>query len=118
MPRARHIKVKLEVDKFRRAQGIRLGAHANEAVAQPPLQRAERLPFQTIERISIGMALRYRRAGELLPPVVVVTLRAGEIDLSLPLVEHIATGLQERLGALVAGHIDRHAPRLPSDIGR
>ena len=61
MPRARHIRNSLERDVFGRAVGIGLGAHADQAVAQPPLQRAERLPFQPVERIAGRMRLRDRR---------------------------------------------------------
>jgi len=48
--RAPHQK-KLKLDQLPRAVGIILGAHAAEAVAQPPLQRAKVLSFQAAERI-------------------------------------------------------------------
>src|SRR5882672_6751580 len=63
------------------------------------------------------MRLRDRRAFELLLPIVVVALRAGEIELALPAIEHGAAGLEERPRALIDRGIDRHAARLPSHIG-
>src|SRR6478735_1240846 len=107
-----------EVDVFRRAESVGLGAHPDQAIAQPPLQRAQCLPFQPIEWIAGRLALRDRRAGELLAPIIVVTLGAGEVELSLPLVEHVATGLQKWPGAFVVGNIDRHAAGLPPHIRR
>src|SRR2546425_10035322 len=102
----------------RRARGIGDRAHSEQAVAQSPLQRSERLPFEAIERISGWVALRDRGAGELLAPVVVVALRTGEIELPLALGEQLVAGLQEGLGALVVRDFDRHAARLLSHIGR
>ena len=66
--RAPH-QVELELDEARRAVGVGLGAHADDAVAQPPLQRAQALPFQPVDRIAGRMRLRDRVAGELLAPV-------------------------------------------------
>src|SRR5438876_9138788 len=77
--------IKFEIDVFGRAQGIEDRAHSKQAVAQPPLQRSERLPFEAIERISGRVALRDRGAGERLAPIVVVALRTGEIELPLAL---------------------------------
>src|SRR5712675_2292123 len=62
--------IEFEIDIFRRTERIGLGAHPDDAVAQPSLQRSERLPFQPIERIAGRMPLRHRRSGELLAPVV------------------------------------------------
>ncbi len=114
--RAPH-QVKLEIDKFARSVGIRDRAHAEQTVAQPPLQRSERLPLEAIERISGRMALRDRRAGKLLAPIVVVALRAGEIELALALYEHRAAGFQKRPYPRVIRDVDRHAARLLPDIG-
>src|SRR6185295_7423088 len=107
-----------EVDVFRCAEGVGLGAHPDQAIAQPSLQRAQRLPFQPIEWIAGRLALGNRRAGELLAPVIVVALRAGEVELSLPLVEHVAAGLQERPRVFIVGDVDRHAAGLPPHIRR
>src|SRR5260370_264593 len=65
-----------------------------------------------------ALAIRDHSAGKLLAPIVVVTLCTGEIELSLALGEQLAAGLQEGLGALVVRDFDRHAARLPPDIGR
>src|SRR5262249_820133 len=109
--------IKFEIDIFGCAQGIGDGAHSEQAVTQPPLQRSERLPFEAIERISGRVALRDPSAGELLAPIVVVALCTGEIELPLALDEQLSAGLQEGLGALVVRDFDRHAARLLPDIG-
>src|SRR6266851_9940155 len=57
-------------------------------------------------------------ACELLAPVVVVALRAGEIELPLAAREHVAAGVEERLRALVVRDLDRHPARLQPHIGR
>src|SRR5262249_58422761 len=98
--------VKLEVYILGRTQSIGLDPHPDDAVAQPPLQRAERLPFQAIERIAGRMRLRDRRAGELFLPVVVVTLRAGEIELAPAAMEDRPAGFEERASALVDRDLD------------
>src|SRR5215831_7270404 len=66
--------IEFEIDILGCAQGIGDGAHSEQAVTQPPLQRSERLPFKAIEWISRGVTLGDRGAGELLAPVVVGTL--------------------------------------------
>src|SRR5215471_8581693 len=73
----------LERNRFRRAERVGLGAQSEHAIAQAPLQRAEILPFQPIDRVAGRMRLRDDAAGKLLAPVVVVTLRAGQIELTL-----------------------------------
>src|SRR6266478_2943518 len=80
--RAPH-QVKLEIDVFRCTQSIGLCPHANETVAQAPLQRSQRLPFQSIERIAVGVALRDGRARELSSPIVIVALGTGQVELTL-----------------------------------
>src|SRR5258708_34778571 len=60
--RAPH-QVELEIDILRRPVRVGLGPHPGHAVAQPPLQRAEALPFQPVDRIAVGMALRDLGAG-------------------------------------------------------
>src|SRR5437764_10644220 len=62
------------------------------------------------------MALRYRRAAKLLAPAVVMTLRAGQIELALPLRKHFAACLQEWSEAIVVWNVDRHAARLLPNI--
>src|SRR5262245_46456745 len=63
------------------------------------------------------MRLRDRRAGELFLPVVVVTLRAGEIELAPAAMEGRAAGFEERASALVDRDLDRHAARLLRHVG-
>src|SRR5262247_1408672 len=63
------------------------------------------------------MSLRDDAAGKLFAPVVVVTLRATHIDLPAALSEQLAAGLEEARKPLVARRRDRHAARLPADIG-
>jgi len=73
-----------ELVHFRRAIVEGLCAHAEKAIAQAPLQRAETLPFETVDRIAIRMPLWDRCTGELLAPIVVMALRAREVELALP----------------------------------
>ena len=92
--------VELELDVLRRPVGIGLRPHSDHAVAQPPLQRAEALPFQPIERIAVRVRLRDRRGGEFLAPVVVVALRAGEVELALALLKNFRpASIAARVGA-------------------
>ena len=79
--------VKLQVDEFRRAEGERLGPHPNHAVAQAPLQRTNRLPFQPIERISGRVRLRDDAAAEALALIVIVVGGAGQVELADPALE-------------------------------
>ena len=67
------------------------------------------LPLQAVERIAGRMGLGYRVAGEPSVPIVVVALRAGEIELALAAVNIVAAGVEERPGALVDRDVDRHA---------
>src|SRR5437667_9784921 len=82
--RARH-QIKLEFDQFRRTVIIWLRPDAEDATAQAPLQRAKRLPFQPVLWVAGRVGLRDRRAREMLVPIVVVAVRAGQIELALPL---------------------------------
>src|SRR5262245_41794563 len=108
----------LERHVFRRAVLVGLRAHADQAVAQPPLQRAEVLPFQPVERIAGRVALRDHVADESLAPLVVVALRTGEVELALARAEQRTAFLEERLQPLVGGRRDRHTARLARHIGR
>src|SRR5262249_39856077 len=114
--RAPH-QIEFEIDKLTRPVRIRDRAHAEQAIAQPSLQRPEHLPLEPIERISGRMALRDRSAGELLAPIIVVALRARKIELALALGEHRAAGFEKRSDARVVRDVDRHAARLLPDIG-
>ena len=104
--------IEFEIDNLRRVIGIRLGAHPNEAIAQAPSQRAEALPFQAIERVTGGVGLRYRRAAQFLPPIVVVALRAGQVQLALPALENLSAGIAEPAGLRIVRDGDRQSLRL------
>src|SRR5471032_1239562 len=54
--RARH-QIKFQLDQFRRAVIIGLGADSADAAAQPALQRTERLPLQPVEWIAGRVSL-------------------------------------------------------------
>src|SRR5260370_15423957 len=92
---ARH-QVKFELDQFRRAVIKSLGADAGHAAAQPALQRAERLPFQPVDRIAGRLSLRDRRSCKMLVPIVGVAIRASQIELALPLHEQLTSFGDER----------------------
>src|SRR5215475_3598416 len=94
--------IDLERDDLGRAEWIGLSADAEQAGAQTPLQRSETLPFQPIERVSRRMSLRHDVAGEVLAPIVVVTLGAGNIELALSALEDRASGIDVRLEPFVA----------------
>src|SRR5690606_17866783 len=78
------------------------------------LQRAERLPFQAVERIAGGMPLRQGDASELLAPVVVVALGAGEIELALAAGKDGAPALDDGLEPRVVA-ADGKPARLAAD---
>src|SRR5262245_15286132 len=61
------------------------------------------------------MRLRDDVAGQLFPPVVVVTLAAPEVELALPPVPDGSPRVQERLRLLVDGDGDGHVARLARD---
>src|SRR5215212_3193331 len=58
-----------QIDILVRAVGVRLRPHADQAIAQAALQRADALPFQAIERVAVWMTLYHRNASELLAPI-------------------------------------------------
>src|SRR5271167_4223057 len=62
------------------------------------------------------MALRQQRAGDPLTPVVVMALRAAQVDLALPPRKQVAPAADERPEPLVARFRNRHAARLATDI--
>src|SRR6516165_10388526 len=88
-PGAGH-EIKLEFDQLGRAEIVSLRAHAGDAAAQAPLERSERLPFQAVLGIAGRLALRDRRSGEMLVPMVVMTIGAGEIELAFAAEEELA----------------------------
>ena len=100
-----------------RIVGVGLRANSDQAIAQPPLQRAQRLPFQAIDRIACGMRLRNGHAGELLAGIVVVADGAAEVELALAAPIDLGALLAKRTKPRVVGRRDRLAARLERDIG-
>ena len=60
--------VQLQLHQLRRAGRERLGAHAGHAAAQAPLQRAQALPFEPVDRVAGRVRLRDRRLPPRRPP--------------------------------------------------
>ena len=102
MPLRARLQVELELDQFRRAVIVGLGADAGDAGAQPPLQRPQRLPLQPVERIAGRVRLGDRRSRKALVPIIVVAIAAAEIELALSLREQFASLGHERLELRVA----------------
>jgi hypothetical protein len=63
------------------------------------------------------MSLRYRCAAQVLAPVVVVALSAGEVQLALPALEDSPAGVDEPAGLRIIGDGDQFSLRLMRDIG-
>ena len=78
----------------------------------------ETLPFQTVDRIAGRVRLRHGVAGEVFAPVVVVALRARQVELALALVECRAALIEEGLEPRIVVRRDRFAARLHGDVGR
>jgi hypothetical protein len=62
------------------------------------------------------MGLGYRRAAEFLPPIVVVALRAGQVQPSLPALENFPGGIDEPRGLRIVRDDDRLFLGLMRDI--
>jgi len=71
--------VELQRHGFRRAVLVGLGAHPDHAIAQPPLQRTQTLPFEAVDRVARRVALRDDGTGEKPSSIVVVTPAAGQV---------------------------------------
>src|SRR5437588_11202173 len=61
-------KIEFEGDGLRSAIVEGLSAHAGHAAAQTALQRAEALPFKTVDRVARRVSLRNYATGEALAP--------------------------------------------------
>src|SRR6267154_5204869 len=114
-PRAPH-QEELQVDEFCGAEVGHLRADPDEAVAQPPLERAQALPLQAVQRVTGGVSLRNHAAREVLPPVVVVAQGAGEVELALAALEGFPARLEKRPGTRVDRRLDRKPARLAREI--
>ena len=117
MPRARHIRYSSRSTSSGAPYVVRLRAHADEAVAQPALERAQALPLQPVERIAGRVRLRDDVAGELAAPVVVVAL--AQARLSWPWRRSKVARPASRNGCVRAidRDVDRQAARLARDVG-
>ena len=113
---ARH-QERLQRHGFVGAGRIGLGAHADHAVAQAPRQRAERLPFEAIDRIAGRMRLRDQGAGEAL--AALSSWQMAQLRLSWPWrrVEQGAAGGDERRQRRIVADRDGGAARLAAHIG-
>src|SRR5439155_1549411 len=94
-----------------------LGAHPDHAAAQAPLQRAEALPFEAIDRVARRVSLRDHRAGEPFAPIVIVTLTARQVQLTFAAVEQLAALIEKRPQLGGAPQRYRQPPRLERDKG-
>src|SRR5947208_13959352 len=104
--------VELEIDELLGTIVVRRRADADETIAQPTLERAEALPLEAVERVPGRMRLRNDVARELPSPVVVVALRAREVELALAPVERRAAGGEERPHPRGDRDVDRRAAAL------
>src|SRR4029079_17689968 len=106
--RARH-EVELQLDELGRAERIVFREHVGEAAAEAALQRAHALPLEAIDRIAGRVPLRDDAAAELPARIVVVAVRAAEVELALPFQEEGPA----RGG--IGGDFYGKAARLPAD---
>ena len=90
------VEIQLELGQLDRAERIRIGAHAGQAIAQASLQRSHRLPFETVDRVAHRMRLRDHAARELFAGALIVALRTRQIELSDALPEQFFTMLDMR----------------------
>ena len=79
------------------------------------MQRAQRLPLEAVDGKAVGVALADALGPQALAPVLLVALRAGEIELALPLVVERAARLEERPRRAVDRDAHRQAARLMRD---
>src|SRR5215207_9557724 len=105
----------LKGDIFQGLIRIGLGANADETIAQPPLERAQGLPLQTVDGIAGRMGLRDRDTGQLLAGVVVVADGAAQVELTLSTRPDRGPLLAERRQSGVVRRGYRHPARLVGD---
>src|SRR6185369_1024913 len=99
----------LELDELARTVSQCFSTDSVQAAAQAPLERPDGLPFQAVDRVARRMSLGNDAAGEALAPVVVMTLRAREVELTLAAIERCASGFEEGGSGLVPFDPDGHA---------
>src|SRR5439155_824913 len=78
----------------------------------------ETLPLEAVDGIAGRVRLRDGVAGQAPAPVIVVTLAAGEVQLTLPSVERGPAAVEERLRPGIGGDVDRQAARLARHVRR
>ena len=79
-PRRALLEVELQLDIFLRAVRVRLRPNADHAAAEPALERADGLPFEPVDGIADRVRLGDRGACQTPAPVLVVALRAGQVQ--------------------------------------
>ena len=110
-PRRAPLQVQLELGPLGCVRGPGLGAHADQTAAQPPLQRAEGLPFQAIQRVAVRMPLRDRGPAEPRAPAGVVAVGARQVELAHPRLEQPAAAFARRIEARVGVGRERQSAR-------
>src|ERR687897_2369140 len=96
---------------------IRLSSNADQTVAQPPLERAEGLPFQAVDGIAGRMGLGDGDTCKLLAGVVVVADGAAQVELALATRPDRGPPIAERRQSDVLRRRYRHPARLVGDEG-
>ena len=91
------------------------GFHAGVAKTQSPLKRGNTLPIDTVERVAVGLALAQRVGIELLPIVLVVAIRAGQVHLTLACHEKTLAVFKMPFGCPVNLCLQRQATRAAGD---
>lgn len=81
------------------------------------MRGAEILPFKPIGGIAVEVALTDGIGAKAFTPMLIMALRAGEIELSAPREEIGFTVLKMRAGSAVNRNRRRHAFRLVRNIG-
>ena len=86
--------VSLQIEEFAAAVWVGFGTHRCHAAAQTALQAADRLPFETIDRVTSRVALRNGVATQAFASEPVVTVATAQVDLPDALgVERLAARL-------------------------
>src|SRR6478735_8752200 len=88
---------------------ICLRAHSDQAITQAPLQGPKLLPLQPIHWVSGRLRLRNNVSSHALPPVIIVTLCAGNIELSLASFKKRATCIKKGIEAFVDRNLNRNS---------
>src|SRR2546426_6962170 len=91
-----------------------LGVQAEHAGPDAALERTHLLPLQAISRVAVRLPLAQRLGAQVVAPVLLVAVRAGEIHLAAARVIRFSANVQ-LLSRWI--DLDRHASRLVCDIG-